>query len=198
MLRALWSLLGHDELPYQFVPEDFYRAACDGTNDQELTISLTFREHRPGISQHSHRLNRLASVWTRHHLDMFHRIHYIAKSRLTSQGVITEHYFEDAHGNKVADENSGELVKLLSSMNPVLRLRDSRSISGLSEVTAGLDLTRMTFQICYRIALPTDNNILPKVCCHQNTCWIVTLSTFPAGLNTASETLSISRARCMG
>ena len=140
LLRALWSLLGHDELPYQFVPEDFYRAACDGTNDQELTISLTFREHRPGISQHSHRLDRLASVWTRHHLDMFHRIHYIAKSRLTSQGVITEHYFEDAHGNKVADENSGELVKLLSSMNPVLRLRDSRSISGLSEVTAGLDL----------------------------------------------------------
>ena len=58
LLRALWSLLGHDELPYQFVADDFYRAPCDGANGQELIIRLTFREHRPGISQHSHRLNR--------------------------------------------------------------------------------------------------------------------------------------------
>ena len=133
LLRALWSLLGHDALPYQFVADDFYRASCDGANGQELIIRLTFREHRPGISQHSHRLNRLSSIWTRHHLDMFHRIHYVAKATLNSEGIISEHYFEDAHGSRVPDENSAELIRLLSSMNPVLRLRDSRSISALVE-----------------------------------------------------------------
>ena len=139
LLRALWSLMGHDALPYQFVAEDFYRAACDGANEQELTICLTFREHRPGISQHSHRLNRLSAVWTHHHLDMFHRIHYIAKARLHADGVTSEHYFEDAHGTRVLGDNSDELVRLLSSMNPVLRLRDSRSISGLSGPTTDTD-----------------------------------------------------------
>ncbi len=133
LLRALWSLLGHDELPYQFVADDFYRAPCDGANGQELIIRLTFREHRPGISQHSHRLNRLSSIWTRHHLDMFHRIHYVAKATLNMDDIISEHFFEDAHGSRVPDENSVELIRLLSSMNPVLRLRDSRSISALVE-----------------------------------------------------------------
>ena len=139
LLRALWSLMGHDEIPYQFVAEDFYRAACDGINDQELAIRLTFREHRPGISQHSQRLNRLSAIWTRHHMDMFHRIHYVAKARLQTGGVITEHYFEDAHGSRIPDENTDELIRLLSSMNPVLRLRDSRSISGLSGPTVESD-----------------------------------------------------------
>jgi putative ATP-dependent endonuclease of OLD family len=64
---------------------------------------------------------------------MFHRIHYVAKATLNSEGIISEHYFEDAHGSRVPDENSAELIRLLSSMNPVLRLRDSRSISALVE-----------------------------------------------------------------
>lgn len=139
LLRALWSLLGHDALPYQFVVDDFYRAKCDDLNDQTLSIRLTFREHRPGVSQHSHRLNRLSSIWIHHHLDMFHRIHYVAKATLNADGIVSEHYFEDANGRRVPDQNGSELIRLLSSMNPVLRLRDSRSISALVEPAVGLD-----------------------------------------------------------
>ncbi|WP_024870679.1 DUF2813 domain-containing protein [Tolumonas lignilytica] len=134
LLRALWSLLGHDALPYQFVSDDFFHINCDDKKDQELQICLIFREHRPGISQHSHRLNRLSAVWTHHHLDMFHRIHYIAKACLHVDGTVTtEHFFEDARGNRVQDSNCNELIRLLSSMNPVLRLRDSRSISNVAD-----------------------------------------------------------------
>jgi putative ATP-dependent endonuclease of OLD family len=139
MLRALWSLLGHDALPYQFVAEDFYRAKCDGHHGQTLSIRLTFREHRPGISQHSNRLNRLSRIWTHHHLDMFHRIHYVAKANLNADGIASEHYFEDANGNRVQGNNSAELIRLLSAMNPVLRLRDSRAISALAEPAVGPD-----------------------------------------------------------
>jgi len=133
LLRALWSLLGHDELPYQFVLDDFHKTPCEGPNEQEILIRLTFREYRPGISQHSVRLSRLSRIWTRHHLDMFHRIHYIATARLTLAGIISDHFFEDAQGNRIAEDSSPELIYLLSSMNPVLRLRDSRSISAHTE-----------------------------------------------------------------
>jgi len=131
LLRALWSLLGHENLPYAFQDEDFYQAPCEEPAEpQKIYIRLTFREHRPGVSQHSQRLRRLAALWCRNHLDLFHRIYYIATASVENGNICSEHYFEDVHGNRIEHDESDELIRLLSAMNPVLRLRDSRSVPG--------------------------------------------------------------------
>src|SRR5690554_6869127 len=79
LFRALWRLLGQGACCYQFVEDDFYRNE-QGEAVDELQIVLSYREHRPGISQHSARLARLAPAWMAHK-DHYHRIHYRARAR---------------------------------------------------------------------------------------------------------------------
>lgn len=131
LMRALWCLLGQDEVPYQFVPEDFHRPEDpELASAVHLQIILTFREHRPEMSQHSSRLARLASVWVKHK-DQLHRIHYRAAADLQADGsVLSEHGFLDGNGQPLALDNPLHLIQLLMLMNPVLRLRDSRANRG--------------------------------------------------------------------
>ncbi|MGR7921407.1 DUF2813 domain-containing protein [Zobellella denitrificans] len=124
LFRALWRLLGQGACCYQFVVDDFYRTEQNTTAD-ELQIVLSYREHRPGISEHSARLARLESVWVRHK-DNYHRVHYRARAWRSGQGVVSEHDFVDAAGNPIALDNAAQLVHQLIEMNPVFRLRDSR------------------------------------------------------------------------
>ena len=130
LLRALWCLLGQGVVPYQFEADDFYQP--DG-NDREITpprqlqIILTFCEYRPDMCHHSERLSRLNPVWCRYK-DGFHRIRYRAAAELSAAGpVISEHLFLGAQGQRLVLDEPQQMVHLLMLMNPVLRLRDSRS-----------------------------------------------------------------------
>lgn len=124
LFRALWRLLGQGSCCYGFVEDDFYRLD-QGQTAEELQIILSYREHRPGISEHSARLARLEPVWVRHK-DSFHRVHYRARAWRTATGVESRHDFVDAGGLPIELDNPAALVHLLIEMNPVFRLRDSR------------------------------------------------------------------------
>ncbi len=133
LLRALWCLLGQDEVPYQFVANDFHRPQDEppGT-EPHLEIILTFREYRPDMCKHSQRLARLERVWVKHR-DRFHRIHYrAAADLLDGEGelVISQHGFMDELGHIMELENCEHYIHLLMLMNPVLRLRDARAARG--------------------------------------------------------------------
>jgi len=136
LMRALWCLLGQDEVPYQFVPEDFHRPEDPELSPAvHLQIVLTFREHRPDMSQHASRLARLAAVWVKHK-DLLHRIHYRAAADLQIDGsVLSEHGFLDSNGQPLAPAQPLHLIQLLMLMNPVLRLRDSRANRSTTLVT---------------------------------------------------------------
>ncbi|MGO1618127.1 MAG: DUF2813 domain-containing protein [Oceanisphaera sp.] len=124
LFRALWRLMGQGGCCYQFVEEDFYRSDSEQAIN-ELQIVLTYREHRPGISEHSSRLARLEPVWIKHK-DGFHRVHYRATANRTGQKIISHHGFTNATGMALELDNAQQLVHQLIEMNPVFRLRDSR------------------------------------------------------------------------
>ena len=124
LFRALWRLMGQGGCCYQFVEEDFYRVESNESVD-ELQIALTYREHRPGISEHSARLARLEPVWVKHK-DGFHRVHYRARAKRSGTGIVSEHGFVNGGGVPIELDNAEQLVHQLIEMNPVFRLRDSR------------------------------------------------------------------------
>ena len=124
LFRALWRLMGQGGCCYQFVDEDFYRTDSDELVD-ELQIVLTYREHRPGISEHSSRLARLEPVWVKHK-DGFHRVYYRALAQRRGQDIISEHGFINGAGVPLELDGAQHLVHQLIEMNPVFRLRDSR------------------------------------------------------------------------
>lgn len=138
LLRALWSLLGNENQPYQYEKDDFYCPTCVENLTPKLSIALVFREHRPGICLHSARLRRLSPVWSKYQSDMFYRIRYVSQAALTEQGVVSEHYFENSQGLKIESINAELMIQMLGVMNPVLRLRDSRS--GALDLPASEDL----------------------------------------------------------
>ena len=128
LLRALWSLLGQGETPYQFDIADFHRP-----DDPELPIArhlqliLTFREYKPDICVHSSRLNRLNPIWCKGR-DGIHRIYYRAAADwLADDTIVSEHGFLDQYGRSMVLAEAASLLHVLMLMNPVLRLRDTRS-----------------------------------------------------------------------
>ncbi|MBO1518645.1 DUF2813 domain-containing protein [Oceanisphaera pacifica] len=124
LFRALWRLMGQGGCCYQFIDDDFYRPDSDEAI-HDLQIVLTYREHRPGISEHSARLARLEPAWIKHK-DGFHRVHYCASAKRTGQNIISHHGFTNAAGVELELDNAQQLVHQLIEMNPVFRLRDSR------------------------------------------------------------------------
>lgn len=160
LFRALWRLLGQGACCYQFVEDDFYRNELGEAVD-ELQIVLSYREHRPGISQHSARLARLAPAWMAHK-DHYHRIHYRARARREAKGVVSSHDFLDAGGVPLALEQPSALVHQLIEMNPVFRLRDSRGApQDLPIVSLNGDyeqlLTRLSEQLAEEDELSRDD-----------------------------------------
>ncbi|ART79208.1 DUF2813 domain-containing protein [Oceanisphaera avium] len=126
LFRALFRLMGQGGCCYQFLDDDFYRHESDDSIN-DLSITLTYREHRPGISEHSSRLARLAPAWVKHK-DGFHRIHYRASAKRKGEKVHSYHGFLNGAGAELIVDNSALLVHQLIEMNPVFRLRDSRGI----------------------------------------------------------------------
>ncbi|MGO4998892.1 DUF2813 domain-containing protein [Oceanisphaera sp. W20_SRM_FM3] len=126
LFRALFRLMGQGGCCYQFEEDDFYRHESEEPIN-ELSITLTYREYRPGISEHSSRLTRLAPAWVKHK-DGFHRIHYRARAKRTDAGIVSDHGFLNGVGGDLECEQALLLVHQLIEMNPVFRLRDSRGI----------------------------------------------------------------------
>lgn len=161
LFRALWRLMGQGSCCYQFVDEDFYRTEPDENEVSELHIILSYREHRPGISEHSSRLRRLSPVWVKHK-DNFHRIHYRARARRTEHGVISEHDFLNAAGVHIPLLTPAYLVHHLIEMNPIFRLRDSRGIPQHVPIVSLNDnyeqlLTQLTDQLAEQDLLPKQD-----------------------------------------
>lgn len=155
LFRALWRLMGKGSCCYQFLEDEFYRTES-GEPVNELQIVLTYREHRPGISEHSSRLSRLAPAWVKHK-DGFHRIHYRARALRTETGVNSEHGFVNATGANVECENAAQLVHQLIEMNPVFRLRDSRGTpQDLPIVNLNGDYEQLLTQLSEQLADKED------------------------------------------
>ena len=128
LLDALTLLLSPESDLYHFVRDDFWFPPGDVLGrEHHLHIILTFCEYRPDICHHSERLSRLSPVWCRYK-DGFHRIRYRAAAELSAAGlVLSEHLFLGAQGQRLTLDEPQAMIHLLMLMNPVLRLRDSRS-----------------------------------------------------------------------
>lgn len=151
LFRALWRLMGQGGCCYQFVEEDFYRAESHEVVD-ELQIVLVYREHRPGISEHSARLARLEPAWIKHK-DGFHRVHYRARARRDGTDIISEHGFVNGAGVALELEDAEHLAHQLIEMNPVFRLRDSRGTpQDLPIVNLNGDYEQLLTQLSVQLA----------------------------------------------
>ncbi|ART81329.1 ATP-dependent endonuclease [Oceanisphaera profunda] len=156
LFRALWRLMGQGGCCYQFVEDDFYRSESDEPVT-ELSITLTYREHRPGISEHSLRLARLAPAWVKHK-DGFHRIHYRAGARRTEAGVVSDHSFMNGVGGELLCEETEQIVHQLIEMNPVFRLRDSRGTpQDLPIVNLNGDYEQLLTQLSAQLAVEDED-----------------------------------------
>jgi putative ATP-dependent endonuclease of the OLD family len=131
LLRALWCILGNGDIPYEFTEDDFRKEY--GDNDEsvsrtELMLVLTFRELFLGTANKAKHLRAFKPVWQKC-LDTYHRIFYFIKGEMNDKGtVFTTHGFLDEHGYMISLEDSLPLVQYLLTLNPVFRLRDSRSV----------------------------------------------------------------------
>lgn len=114
------------EEDYDFVMGDVYRQEAT-----YLTIDLVFCEPGPGVLSHSRRLQRLNPAWQLYP-DGKHRIHWQAVGAFKNGIFVTEHYLIDPQG-AIIQADTPALLEQLIAMNPLLRLRDSRTLPDASE-----------------------------------------------------------------
>ncbi len=107
---------------YDFVRQDVFVKEAPF-----LAIDLIFCEPGYGVLQKSRRLQALQPAWQLCG-DGLYRIHWQALGYAKGDTFITEHYLIDQHG-KTIDCPTERILQQLIMMNPVLRLRDSRTLS---------------------------------------------------------------------
>ncbi len=90
-----------------------------------LAIDLIFTEPGAGVLEHSKRLQSLNPAWQLCS-DGLHRIHWQAIGYEKNGNFITEHYLLDRRG-AIINCSTEKILLQLMAMNPVLRMRDSRS-----------------------------------------------------------------------
>ena len=106
---------------YDFVKQDVY------VNEAPyLAIDLIFCEPNYGVVEHSRRLRALNPAWQLGS-DGLYRIHWQAIGYAKGDNFITEHYLLDGRGKILACATE-RILNLIIAMNPVLRLRDSRTL----------------------------------------------------------------------
>ena len=132
-LRALWCVLGNGDEPYNFTLEDFRKEYVEGSNEverrKEIMFVFTFRELFVGTGLRAHHLLKFKPLWCTGS-DSYNRIFYFIKGERGDNKVITTHGFLHADGSLITIDNNLALVRDLLALNPVFRLRDSRSVIG--------------------------------------------------------------------
>lgn len=105
---------------YDFVKADVFKAEA-----KYLAIDLVFSEPGQGVVARSRRLQKLNPAWDQYS-DGLQRIHWQVLAREKDGTFITEHFLLDRHGD-VIEGPTEEILKQIIMMNPVLRVRDSRT-----------------------------------------------------------------------
>ena len=101
--------------------DDIYRDDID-----KIEISLIFKETYYGQILKSNRLQSLNPLWTLDD-DGLYFIHYQILGYRDGDNFVTEHNVLDHNGSCISCANKDDLLILLIHMNPVLRVRDSRT-----------------------------------------------------------------------
>ncbi len=107
---------------------DFVRGDVFVNEARYLAVDLIFREPGQGVVDHSRRLQQLNPAWQRGS-DGLRRIHWQAVGREKDGVFVTEHYLLDRRGQILSNVATEKILLRLIGMNPVLRLRDSRTLS---------------------------------------------------------------------
>lgn len=100
---------------------DTYRDDID-----RIEISLVFKETYYGQKLKSNRLQRLNPLWSLGEGGLYF-IHYQILGYKDGDDFITEHNVLDQNGACITCQSKDELLIMLIHMNPVLRVRDSRT-----------------------------------------------------------------------
>ncbi|MCG3722040.1 ATP-dependent endonuclease [Vibrio cincinnatiensis] len=125
LLDALSIMLPPDGKPYPFELQDFHvDYALSHPQTQDIQIILSFvasdkQEHRAG------RYRKLKPVW-RQDENGYHRIIYRVNASRVQYEISTHYAFLDLEGEVIPVHDSEQLARLLMSLHPVIRLRDSR------------------------------------------------------------------------
>lgn len=104
---------------YEFLAKDVFESELD-----TILIKLCFKEANYGLVAKSSRLQRLEPLWNLGE-DGLHYINYQIKGYAKNKVFCTEHNFTNTKG-EVIKCDVVKYVSLLISMNPVIRIRDSR------------------------------------------------------------------------
>lgn len=104
---------------YEYLSKDVFESKLD-----TILIKLCFKEANYGLVAKSSRLQRLAPLWNLGE-DGLHYISYQIKGYAKNNIFCTEHSFFNSKG-QIIDCDTSSYVSLLISMNPVIRIRDSR------------------------------------------------------------------------
>lgn len=114
---------------YEFLAHDIFN---DDIN--KIFINLKFKESALGAIDKSVRLQRLSDAWQLED-DGFHSINWRVIAFENEDGVfVTKHHLVDAKNNIINCDHE-KLIKILISMNPLLRIRDSRMSNAVAEST---------------------------------------------------------------
>lgn len=107
---------------------DFVRGDVFVNEAKYLAVDLIFREPGRGVVDHSRRLQQLNPAW-QSSSDGLKRIHWQAVGREKNGVFITEHYLLDRRGQVIGNASTEKILLRLIGMNPVLRVRDSRTMT---------------------------------------------------------------------
>ena len=148
LLRALLSVFGGGDHPYQFKTADFRTVIPGSLEDREgpvyryqegdpdhvvksIVMVFTFRERTFGSALSNSNSRRLQPYWQQCS-DMYTRIFYCVRGYLLEDGTVqTIHGFRSRTGS-LMDGDASLQVRMLLLLNPLFRLRDSRT-SGFTE-----------------------------------------------------------------
>lgn len=126
LLDALSIALPSDGTLYQFTVQDFhvdYAIALPQT--QQIQIVLRFAS-ASGNERHSGRYRQLKSLWQKvENCDRAHLIYRVSASR-NDFNVTTQYSFLDDNGDPLSIQSSEKLARELSSLHPIIRLKDAR------------------------------------------------------------------------
>lgn len=120
LISAL-MLLSLDNLFYQFIDSDFFYD--DDYQSDVAKICYIFTES----SENELNLEQylpLESVKYRIPNVLENVIAYQIVAEKKEHKIVTEHYFLDIYGNKIFIDNQQELIELLISLNPIMRLKN--------------------------------------------------------------------------
>ncbi|MGL4860598.1 MAG: DUF2813 domain-containing protein [Enterobacteriaceae bacterium] len=152
LLDALTLLFTPGPELYTFQRQDFYFPPGEEHNKEHyLQLIFTFHEGTQG-SYNAPRNRPLSPLWIKND-DGFQRIHVRFEGQLEPDGsVCTWRSFLDGEGNPLLLHDIDQLVRALTELNPVLRLRDSRFMRHLQLESCSDDCT-LEQQLADRITL---------------------------------------------